>query len=558
MISFNPSTQPVAMKEWQMPLDPSIYAQGIANQAKKTEEQSLLDSSRYNTVMNLTAMAPQDEEQLQKIQQAYQQELSGLTMGDLSTPQAKQQLAQIQDKYSNLILETGIPQRDASLRKEMALKKDAESKGEKFTSPLITQAENYIKDGYFHKDTRFNRSGWLTPNEAKSMKSAKDLVEKKKGWKENPNGTREEYEYYDPADLKVALQQVYKSDPNYEKELEFRFEQQTKDINWDDYSKQENSTLAQEAKNNVELAQSLYVSAKDNATKQKALELYNKASQIYNMYADAFDNPSSTEEVKYNAFNDFKNRQLQMAISAMDAEQRKPISMNEIKKAQMDLSNDLYKMRETELFKLETDSGLSRKNYASEADFIKDAAIAVQKNKVKTAEASNPSISTRSENYIDYIREGAIKDGAEKKEIESNISNNIDYFKNVGFTNIKGIESVKMDENGDFIVDFNREKFNPINTPIGVINNTIGDEVKLTKDEMARIMEVGTGKRKVEDLNNISSVAPTTAQNLGEIKLENGFVIPTDTVEAIRAQLLSLGKDASNASVEKIYKKKYK
>ena len=48
MLGFNPNTQPVAMKEWVTPLDPSIYAQGVANQAKRLEAQSAEDSELYN------------------------------------------------------------------------------------------------------------------------------------------------------------------------------------------------------------------------------------------------------------------------------------------------------------------------------------------------------------------------------------------------------------------------------------------------------------------------------------------------------------------------------
>lgn len=536
-INFTPYTQPVAPQNWNTPLEPSIYAQGVSNQAKRLENQSLIDSNSAENILGITAIAPQDEEQLQKIQQAFKEDVSKLNMSDLKNPQTKQQLDQQIAKYQDLLLSSGIPQRSAAVQKELATKKEIEAKGEKYTSPLLNQAEDYIQNGEFYKDTRFNRSGWITPNEAKMMKSAKEIAEKKKGSVENPDGTREEYEYYDPADLKAALMRVYKSDPNYEKEIGYQFEQQTKDINWDDYSKEEHATLVQEAENAIQLANTIINNK--NSTKEdrlKAIAHKQKAEQIQSTYYDNYENPSSSEEMKQKYYNDFKNRQLQMSISAMDAEQRKPIAMNEIKKAQMELSNDLYKIRETELFKLETDSGLSRKNYTSEADFIKDAAMAVQKNKVKTAEAANPSLSTRSENYIDYIREGAIKDGAEKKAIESNISKNIDYFKNVGFTNIKGIESVKMDENGDFIIDFNREKFNPINLPIGIVNNNIGDEVKLTKDEMARIMEVGSGKRKLEDLNTITpntteSQKPNTLSPISGFETTQ-YTVGNDTVTA--------------------------
>lgn len=337
-----------------------------------------------------------DGEILAQKSQEVQAAIKELAKFGLDKPEVRGRINNLISSMSNDPDVLGITQRVGSYQKELENKKAAEAKGEKFTSPLLKQAEDYYNSGVYLKDTRFNRSGWITPNDAKSMKSAKELVEKKKGWRENPDGTREEYEYYDPADLKAALTQVYNSDPNYEKELSYQFEEQTKDINWDDYSKEENATIAQEARNTMMLAESLYNSAKDEATRQKALERYTEASKNYSLYADAYDNPSSAEEIRQNYYNDFKNRRLQMSISAMDAEQRKPIAMNEIKKAQMELSNDIAKDREKQILELEIASGISRNT----PNFFSVASSKVQTDKQTNAKLANPNYKITSSDAI--------------------------------------------------------------------------------------------------------------------------------------------------------------
>ena len=537
MVTITSYTVPTSPENLYKPIDDNILAMGEREQYNRAEKASEKISSSYSNLFNIPAQG-KDAEILNQYQEEAKQQISQLTKSGLDNPQTIQKINNLISQYTTNADIQAIAKRSFTHEAEAKKEQAAADKGETYRSPAKKSIEDYWNSGVYLKNpTNINFStGWVMPDQGKIMKQAKELVEPTIEIITDAQGRRQEVKRYNPEDLKLAIEQVASSNPNYEKELNYQFQEQYADTDWDDYSKQENSTLVLEAVNNKEAATLLYQQTKD----PKYLKIIANSNDVINTFSDVYENPDSPEQTKLRVYQDFKNKQIYQAISAMDAEQRKPVAMDELKKAQMDLSNDLYKMRETELFKLETDSGLSRKNYASEADFIKAAAIAVQKNKIKTAEASNPSLSTRSENYIDYIREGAIKDGTEKKAIESNISNNIDYFKNVGFTNIKGIESVKMDKNGDFIVDFNREKFNPINLPIGVINNNIGDEVKLTKDEMARIMEVGTGKRKVEDLNNIFSITSSTTQTPSNIGLTLGyFQFGNDTIQAYQGNSMA-------------------
>lgn len=378
------------------PIDDNILLQGqkaIYDRTMAFAE----EANKYKSAFFGQNAYGKDAEILKQKEAEYNAAISEVTKGGIESMEAQTAINAIINQASSDKDILGISQRTSAYERELKNKQEAEAKGEGFSSPLLQQAENYYSSGKYYTDERFNGSGWLTPNEAKSMKSAKELVEKKKGWKENPDGTREEYEYYDPEDLKVALQQVYKSNPNYEKEFDFQFKNQTKDVNWDDYAKQENATLVQEAKNNMDLAATLYNSAKDETTKQKALERYTEAQKTYSLYSDAYNNPSSSEEVRQNYYNDFKNRKLQMSISAMDAEQRKPIAMNEIKKAQMDLKNDIVKDREKQILELEIASGISRNT----PDFFKVASTKVQTDKQTNAKLANPNYKVVASDVID-------------------------------------------------------------------------------------------------------------------------------------------------------------
>jgi hypothetical protein len=229
MLGFNPSTQPVAMKEWVTPLDPSIYAQGVANQTKKLEAQSAQDSELYNSFMNIQAIAPQDEEQLQTLKQSFEKELSGLSMGDLRNPQTKAQLSQIQNKYTNLLLESGIPQRTSSYKQELAAKKEAESKGRQYVSPLLRQASKYIQDGNFDKDTRFNQQGFVAPDNKELDEIAKntpewiDIVTNKGGYDVTQKGKAE-------SKLQANYLAHFKNNPQWSQLLNDQFEQETEGL----------------------------------------------------------------------------------------------------------------------------------------------------------------------------------------------------------------------------------------------------------------------------------------------------------------------------------------
>lgn len=285
MLGFNPNTQPVAMKEWVTPLDPSIYAQGVANQTKKLEAQSAQDSELYNSFMNIQAIAPQDEEQLQNLKQSFEKELSGLSMGDLRNPQTKAQLSQIQNKYTNLLLESGIPQRTQKYKKDIQEVKDLEAKG-KFVpawkmKPII-EAQKYIQDGNFYKDTRFNgqiQAGFDWDKHNKSLlDSTPEYHELKKGKQTNDlyqgktynslyskffeglnqpgalDDLREQFEYkygnedFASQDYNTAIEQVNRlTKIRATSNNPILVEQAKKDLDyWDDFSKSVNSQISKE------------------------------------------------------------------------------------------------------------------------------------------------------------------------------------------------------------------------------------------------------------------------------------------------------------------------
>ena len=350
---FTPYTQPVNPAEFVGTVDLNVYAKGLANQQQMYEQNLKSLTDDFSKLFNRNAYGP-DKERLKALENQLREEVGSINLSDLTDMGTASKIRNLVRSYGSDPQMQAIFKRTSIYESELEKQQKAMEKGEKWSSPALTTLNSYFnQDNFYEKPKGVNlTSGWYSYNDAKALKAAKDIVEKKKGYIEKANGEREEYEIIDPSDMLAALKTIQSSDPTYEQDMKWQFEQQYEDTDWQDYANQGNATMVQSAEATMEQARRIYNDpASTTQEKANAFENYTNAKKIADIYSDVYDTPESVEQTRENAYNDFKNRRVNRAISAVDAEQRKPAAMNEIKKMRLQQSMDISKMQQTEIFK---------------------------------------------------------------------------------------------------------------------------------------------------------------------------------------------------------------
>ena len=510
---FTPYTQPVNPAEFVGTVDLNVYAKGLANQQQMYEQNLKSLTDDFSKLFNRNAYGP-DKERLKALENQLREEVGSINLSDLTDMGTSSKIRNLVRSYGSDPQMQAIFKRTSIYESELEKQQTAMEKGEKWSSPALTTLNSYFnQDNFYEKPKGVNlTSGWYSYNDAKALKAAKDIVEKKKGYIEKANGEREEYEIIDPSDMLAALKTIQSSDPTYEQDMKWQFEQQYGDTDWQDYANQGNATMVQSAEATMEQARRIYNDpASTTQEKANAFENYTNAKKIADIYSDVYDTPESVEQTRENAYNDFKNRRVNRAISAVDAEQRKPAAMNEIKKMNYQQGLDISKMDRTKMLELQIESGLDpdAAKYRDENGgfkrnlYIQDAATIVQENKKRNAKAASGvnDPSDRAINYADWTRDKVIKDATtdEQTEWESSVKRNINAFKNLGFENINSVDYVTVNDDGTYTVNFDRKNF--LNNVVAPFGTADADEVILTADQLADILDFGLGRKKREDVN---------------------------------------------------------
>lgn len=433
MLGFTPGTQPVAMKEWVTPLDPSIYAQGVANQTKKLEAQSAQDSELYNSFMNIQAMSPQDEEQLQTLKQSFEKELSGLSMGDLRNPQTKAQLSQIQNKYTNLLLESGIPQRTSSYAKEMSIKKDYEMKNLKYNSPIEAQAIDYIQGGEFYKDTRFNGAGWVSADLQKITKDIRERLKKTVIYTDPTTHRQITEERVDPLEFQNAIFEEMKSNPSLSKDYQYDFEKTHKGVDFSQEGSSRLNNMLLEYTDALKTAGDVVMAKKalGTLTKEDVAEYQLKEANITSRMEQinrAINNPTiSGDLVREEMYKTHLTNIAQDIAITNDLFSTTKSELDELYKMNYANSLDISKSRQIELYKLQLKTGILPEKNETQASYIqrlskasqdKDIEIAKARQDIKT-EAAKTMDDYRTANKIEILNTKgekiAIKDDGAKQ-----------------------------------------------------------------------------------------------------------------------------------------------
>jgi hypothetical protein len=340
MPGFSSYSQVVEPADYVEPVSLDLLAKGTVYKEQMLEQNLEGINNLISYMDNIPSLQGIDTEKKNEILNNVKQQASQLSYSDLANPAVANQLKGYISSVTKDPDMQGIMQRGYSYETMLKEKKEIEAKGGQYFNYGLRQAQKYMEDGKYLRDTTFSNLGGTAPNEAEILKKAKDLCEKKITRVKVGN----QYELktqYDPEDLAAAIQTVSAGYNNYNLYHKFQFDGTTEGTDWTEYANNHFTPIINTAKTNLSLATANY----NKATKESDKAYYKKymddfTNQI-NTYGKLLNNPTATEEIKQKAFNDYQNEILNNQVSAMDAIQQSELKMDENTKMGIQFANQL-------------------------------------------------------------------------------------------------------------------------------------------------------------------------------------------------------------------------
>lgn len=232
-MGFNQFSRAVTPVDQYLPISDELLTKGAVETYNKAGQlgQKLL---AYKSNLFGISTYGKDAEVLQDYENQFNQQVAELSKGDITSPQALSKFNSLVSNFSNSPDILGIHERNAAYTTELKNKKEAEAKNLTYTSPLLKDAEKYYSGDKYYSDKRFSRSGWVSPETTKAMDEAVKSVTKQQYDPKTGFVTK----IAKPEEVAAAFYERMKSNPNYQKDLEYGFEQETEGVNWQDNGQQ--------------------------------------------------------------------------------------------------------------------------------------------------------------------------------------------------------------------------------------------------------------------------------------------------------------------------------
>lgn len=330
-MGFNQFSRPVQPVDQYLPISDEILARGAMETYNKAGQLGQKLAAYNSNLFGITTYG-KDAEVLQDYENQFNQQVAELSKGDITSPQALSKFNSLVSNFSNSPDILGIHERNATYNSELKAKKDAEAKGLSYTSPLIKDAQSYYSGDKYYTDKRFTRSGWVSPDTTKAMDEAVKAVTKQQYDPKTGFVTKTAK----PEEVAANFYERMKNNPNYQKDLEYGFEQETEGVNW-----QDNGHQFVQGKVNKLTQQ--YNEALADGNQEAASLAQHELNRLQNL-AD----PSLIgEELKKQAFQNHINTQLEKVGYANDVLdfqkiERDPIDMK-LLEHKLNMQEDLYK-----------------------------------------------------------------------------------------------------------------------------------------------------------------------------------------------------------------------
>ena len=228
-MGYNNFSRPVTPVDQYLPISDEILARGAMETYNKAGQLGQKLAAYNSNLFGITTYG-KDAEVLQNYENQFNQQVAELSKGDITSPQALSKFNSLISNFSNSPDILGIHERNATYNSELKAKKDAEAKGLSYTSPLIKDAQSYYSGDKYYTDKRFTRSGWVSPDTTKAMDEAVKAVTKQQYDPKTGFVTKTAK----PEEVAANFYERMKNNPNYQKDLEYGFEQETEGVNWQD------------------------------------------------------------------------------------------------------------------------------------------------------------------------------------------------------------------------------------------------------------------------------------------------------------------------------------
>lgn len=379
------------------PIDPSIYMQGVQYSEQLAKNQLQDISALHNSIFNIPTYG-KDKEKLMELDANLKQQLQQLNLSNLGSMETSSQIKNLISSAANNPDVAGIAQRYGSYANELKKKEEAEAKGQRYTSPIVDQAEEYYGSGVYKTDKRFNQSGWISPDTTKAMQDAVKAVTRKTY---NPKTGIVE-SIAKPEDVSSAFYEIMKNNPSYQKDLDYSFQKETKDVNWDD----DGHNFIQQKANKLQQQYSYAVQIGDAESAQMAQTELNRLNTL--------SDPSLIgKQLKDQYFQSYINTQLEKVGYANDVS-----DFEKIERDPIDMKLLEHKLRMAEIGERELQKNQYKQAAAKSTDPLKRQMIMQAVNLGYTTELEDPTQPDGLISVSDLVKLGIAKPTEAKKEEE--------------------------------------------------------------------------------------------------------------------------------------------
>ncbi len=222
--------------QWKEPLSEDTMVRGALLSEQNFKQAQQIGQQGVDSIMGIKAISPADEEVLRQRQQEFQQSLQGLDVSSLSNPQTLSKVNNLISRFSNDPDVLAIATRSSQLQKDMQIQKEYEMKGKQYVSPLQRQAQKYIQEGNYYRDARFNKSGFIAPDDNDYNEIAKNTPE----WENFVTSGRYDIHQKGKAESSLASNayNAFKTVPKFYNQLNDQFEQSLEDVSIEDIHNQ--------------------------------------------------------------------------------------------------------------------------------------------------------------------------------------------------------------------------------------------------------------------------------------------------------------------------------
>lgn len=496
-ISFNSRTTPIAPAIWTPPISAELYAQGFANQAKDTKEYQQNVQNSANDFLSIQAMSPQDQEVLDGYKQQFLKDVGNLNVGNLKSPQAKQQLNQYITQYASNADILGIAQRSSALRQDQELQKEYEMKGKKYVSKLQRQAQKYLQDGNYYTDQRFNQSGYISPENKDITEWAKSVPEWKKYVENGIYDDKQEGKAV--GQLYNRILQGFQSDENWKNLHKDNFEQSIEGQNIYDFVNAPAESVAQ-----------LFPNLPEGSQEQQ------KAVQTIQELKSLGQNPYAESAIKNRMEDLYIRDQAAMAAQAEQYTNTVDHKWNEVKKD----ATDFAQQKALKVYDLQLKTGLTPNKDESQASYLQRLSEAAQDKDLEIAQAK-AKIQTDAEAEREANKQ---INRVELQKFKNATKGTKEYSSNVAERVIKGLGDGTLDSDKDatalkgMILANKNKLFNPENGKTLIDPNIMSVTINPDTQDVTVKYDTGIGNSheytyKYNDVLDVINDTPTYTPN---------------------------------------------